>query len=182
MTKDDIKLCEINDKSLKNYVTLKKEKKKDASFSRMLLTGLISVNGFLGDSGSGGNTMKQTKTLRSATIYTRRQDIKEVRLEDFQTLKVLGRGSFGKVCLVEYIPTKEIYAMKSLKKDVLLDQDQVENTLLEKKILQSLEHPFLVGLQFCFQTEERLYFIMPFLRGGELFQHLRKFRIFDEEK
>ena len=63
-----------------------------------------------------------------------------------------------------------------------VDQDQIENTLLEKKILQSLDHPFLVGMVFCFQTEERVYFVMPFLRGGELFQHLRKFRIFDEEK
>jgi serum/glucocorticoid-regulated kinase 2 len=97
-------------------------------------------------------------------------------------LKVLGRGSFGKVCLVEYIYTKEIYAMKSLKKYVLIDQDQIENTLLEKKILETFDHPFLVGLIFCFQTDERLYFIMPFLNGGELFQHLRKFRIFNEEK
>lgn len=103
-------------------------------------------------------------------------------MTDFQVLKVLGRGSFGKVCLVEYLPTKELYAMKSLKKDVLIDQEQIENTLLEKKILESLEHPFLVSLVFCFQTEERIYFIMQFLKGGELFQHLRKFRIFDEEK
>jgi serum/glucocorticoid-regulated kinase 2 len=124
----------------------------------------------------------RSKAQRTSTIYTRRDDIKEVHLEDFLILKVLGRGSFGKVCLVEHIPTKEIYAMKSLKKDVLIDQDQIENTLLEKKILQSLDHPFLVGLVFCFQTQDRLYFVMPFLRGGELFQHLRKFRIFDEEK
>ena len=53
--------------------------------------------------------------------------------------------------------------MKSLKKDVLLDQDQVESTILEKKILQTLDHPFLVGMIFCFQTEERIYFIMRFI-------------------
>ncbi len=94
----------------------------------------------------------------------------------------MGRGSFGKVCLVEYTATKEIYAMKSLKKDILIDQDQIENTLLEKKILQSLDHPFLVGLIFCFQTDDRIYFVMPFLRGGELFQHLKKMKFFTEEK
>lgn len=110
-------------------------------------------------------------------------------MEDFNKIKVLGRGSFGKViillnkvCLVEYIPTKELFAMKSLKKDVLIDQDQIENTLLEKKILQSLDHPFLVGLVFCFTTLERIYFIMPFLRGGELFQHLKRERTFDEDR
>ena len=84
--------------------------------------------------------------------------------------------------MVQYKPTKEYYAMKSLKKDVLLDQDQVESTILEKKILQTLDHPFLVGMIFCFQTEERIYFIMPFIRGGELFQHLRTEKIFKEDK
>ena len=119
---------------------------------------------------------------RSGTLYSRKKEVTEVKLEDFKTLKVLGRGSFGKVCLVEYIATKELYAMKSLKKDVLIDQDQIENTMLEKNILQELDHKFLVGLVFCFQTIERIYFVMPFLRGGELFQHLRKLRIFDEGK
>jgi serum/glucocorticoid-regulated kinase 2 len=176
LTNSEMKLCAINDKSLKNFVTLKKEKKKDVNFSRMTQMGIISVSSYL----QANETPK--KNTRSSTLFTKRQDIKEVKLEEFTVVKVLGRGSFGKVCLVEYSPTKEIYAMKSLKKDVLLDQDQIENTLLEKKILQSLEHPFLVGLVFCFQTEDRIYFIMPFLRGGELFQHLRKFRIFDEEK
>ena len=94
-----------------------------------------------------------------------------------QIMKILGRGSFGKVSLVQYKATGEYYAMKSLKKDVLLDQDQVESTILEKKILQSLDHPFLVGMIFCFQTVERIYFVMPFIRGGELFQHLREAKI-----
>lgn len=118
----------------------------------------------------------------STTIYNMENESEEVCLSDFKTLKIIGRGSFGKVSVVEYIPTKNIYAMKSLKKDVLIDQDQIENTLLEKKILENLQHPFLCGMVFCFQTEERLYFVMPFLRGGELFQHLKKFRFFEEEK
>ena len=119
---------------------------------------------------------------RTKTIYANHKTVKEVKLEDFKILKILGRGSFGKVCLVEYIPTKEIYAMKSLKKDILIEQEQIENTLLEKNILQTINYPLLCNLIFCFQTEERIYFIMPFLSGGELFQHLRKFRTFDEYK
>jgi serum/glucocorticoid-regulated kinase 2 len=182
LTKKELPLCEIDEKSLKNYVTLKKEKKKTPDFSRMPRN-YTPVNVYLYGNASGPVDQKiKSKVTRSSTLYTKHSEIKEVKLEDFHVLKVLGRGSFGKVCLVEYTPTKEVYAMKSLKKDVLIDQDQVENTLLEKKILQSLEHPFLVGLVFCFQTEERIYFIMPFLRGGELFQHLRKMKIFDEEK
>ena len=183
-----LKICEVQEKSLKNYVTGKKEKKKDNSFSRMDLKFLIDTADFInknisevsdGNKNVGGS--KEDKK-RSNTIFSKHKTIKTVSLEDFQIMKVLGRGSFGKVTLVQYKQTGEYYAMKSLKKDVLLDQDQVESTILEKKILQSLDHPFLVGMVFCFQTEERIYFVMPFVRGGELFQHLRTARYFPEEK
>ena len=59
------------------------------------------------------------------TVYSSHKQVKEVKLEDFKVLKVIGRGSFGKVCLVEYLPTHETYAMKSLKKDVLIEQEQI---------------------------------------------------------
>ena len=202
VTGKNLTLIEYDSKSLKNVVTTKKEKKKDATFSRMPVTGRVDVNAYLyppNSNNTSGQTTNNTTSNsnnnnsshqaesnqrkgRSQTIFSRKKDVKEVNIEDFSILKVLGRGSFGKVCLVEYIPTKETYAMKSLKKDVLIDQDQIENTLLEKKILMSLEHPFLVGMVFCFQTEDRIYFIMPFLRGGELFQHLKKMKFFTEEK
>ena len=181
-----LKISEVNDKSLKNYVTGKKEKKKDNSYSKMDEKFKIDTADFinqnmkevLASGSSGGKSDKK----RSNTIFSKHKTVKTVCLEDFQTMKVLGRGSFGKVCLVQYLPTKEYYAMKSLKKDVLLDQDQVESTILEKKILQTLDHPFLVGMVFCFQTEERIYFVMPFIRGGELFQHLRTAKFFPEDK
>jgi serum/glucocorticoid-regulated kinase 2 len=186
-----LQICEVQEKSLKNYVTGKKEKKKDNSFSRMDTKFLIDTATFINKNISeisdgnkkinvgqiGGNDKK-----RSNTIFSKHQTIKNVSLEDFQIMKILGRGSFGKVSLVQYKQTGEYYAMKSLKKDVLLDQDQVESTILEKKILQSLDHPFLVGMVFCFQTVERIYFVMPFIRGGELFQHLRTARYFPEDK
>jgi serum/glucocorticoid-regulated kinase 2 len=182
LAKKEIAFCAIDDKSLKHTVTLKKEKKKDQSFSRMITNNLSSVYVYL-----YGNTMPVTennknRNTRSSTIISNDKVFKEVKLEDFHVIKVIGRGSYGKVCLVEFKHNNESYAMKSLKKDILIDQEQIESTLLEKKILESIDHPFLVGLVFCFQTEDRIYFVMPFLRGGELFQHLRKFRIFDEEK
>ena len=128
------------------------------------------------------NNTENKENKKDTTVFSSHKTIKEVHLQDFKTLKVIGRGSFGKVCLVEYLPTHEIYAMKSLKKDVLIEQEQIENTLLEKEILETIDYPLLCGLIFCFQTEDRIYFVMPFLSGGELFQHLRKFRTFDEEK
>ena len=182
-TSKPLKICEVQEKTLKNYVTGKKEKKKDNSFSKMDDKFLINTANYI-NSHKQEITGKNSKDHqnRSNTLFSKHHTIKTVSLEDFQIMKVLGRGSFGKVCLVQYKPTKEYYAMKSLKKDVLLDQDQVESTILEKKILQSLDHPFLVGMIFCFQTEERIYFVMPFIRGGELFQHLRVSKFFPEDK
>ena len=133
----------------------------------------------IGEVNNNGVVMPKTD---SNTVFSNHKNVKNVKLEDFKVLKVIGRGSFGKVNLVEYLPTHETYAMKSLKKDLLIEQEQIENTLLEKEILQTIDYPLLCGLVFCFQTEERIYFILPFLSGGELFQHLRKFRTFDEDK
>ena len=114
------------------------------------------------------------------TLLSSHKNIKEVKIEDFKIIKIIGRGSFGKVCLVEYLPNPEIYAMKSLKKDILIKEEKIESTLLEKEILETVNHPFIINLIFCFQTEERINFVMPFIPGGELFQHLKKVKHFGE--
>ena len=95
----------------------------------------------------------------------------DVKLEDFVLKLMLGRGTFGKVFLAE-LPSanNKPYAIKAIRKDVLLDFKQVKNTKLEKDILFSCDHPFLVGMDFLFQTPERLYFVMPFIKGGELYK------------
>ena len=177
-----LKICEVQEKSLSNFITSKKDKKADSSKTKMDEQYLINTKKFLDENLSELLIDPKSSKKRSGTIFSKHQTIKNVSLEDFQIMKVIGRGSFGKVCLVQYKKTKELYAMKSLKKDVLLDQDQVESTIVEKKILEKLDYPFLVGMVFCFQTPERIYFIMPFVRGGELFQHLRNCRFFPEEK
>ena len=182
ITNKPLKICEIQEKTLANFITSKKDKKADSSKSKMDEQYLIDTTKFLDENMNELLIEPSSKGKKSGTIFSKHQTIKHVSLEDFQIMKVIGRGSFGKVCLVQYKKTKELYAMKSLKKDVLLDQDQVESTIVEKKILEKLDYPFLVGMVFCFQTEERIYFIMPFVRGGELFQQLRKLRFFPEEK
>jgi serine/threonine protein kinase len=93
-----------------------------------------------------------------------------VTLEDFEILMVIGRGTFGKVFLGELKTTKKLYAIKSIRKDVLIQYDQVDNTILEKDIMFECDHPFLVGMDFLFQNDLRLYFVMPFVRGGELYK------------
>ena len=183
---EKFKFASLTEKSLKNYVTSKKEKKSNPTTSRMDKDHYSSIEDFLLQKNKTVGEINRNgvvgPNIPTSTVYSSHKKVKDVKLDDFKVLKVIGRGSFGKVCLVEYLPTHETYAMKSLKKDVLIEQEQIENTLLEKEILQTIDYPLLCGLVFCFQTDERIYFILPFLSGGELFQHLRKFRTFDEEK
>ena len=183
---NNFKFALINEKSLKAYVTNKKDKKANPSFTRMKTDHLTPIEDFLANNTTTQGELNHNGVvapkIKNETVFSSHKKVKDVKLDDFKVLKVIGRGSFGKVCLVEYLPTHETYAMKSLKKDLLIEQEQIENTLLEKEILQTIDYPLLCGLVFCFQTEERIYFVMPFLSGGELFQHLRKFRTFDEDK
>ena len=180
-----LKLCEVDLKNLKQFVTSKKDKKKDTTKTKMDEKYLVDTKAFLeNNSKINENELEKDKIEKKrkvGTIFSTHQTIKNVGVNDFKLIKVIGRGTYGKVCLVEYKQTNELYAMKSLKKDILLDEDQIESTLLEKKILQSLNYPFLVGMVFCFQTEERVYFVLPFIRGGELFIHLRQNKYFPED-
>ena len=251
-----IQLCEIPEKSLKNFVTLKKEKQKDCTHTKMDTNYLINTlefqenhmeylffgsefdnsnnnnnfninvnnsnnkNSAKNDTNSNENNINiennnkinsskndndtlnkkmnslnlvnniknsnqkdnRKETEESGTIFSKVKDVKKVTLNDFKIIKVIGRGTFGKVCLVQYKSTKKYYAMKIMKKNVILEHDQIKHTLLEKNILQNLNYQFLVGMDFCFQTLERIYFVMNFIRGGELFNHLFECKFFPEKK
>lgn len=96
------------------------------------------------------------------------------KLEEFKKISVLGKGSFGKVVLVKLIPTNKYYAMKILKKRFIILNNQVNQIMAERGVLEKLENPFIVKLYYAFQDNSRLYFITDFMQGGELFFHLRK--------
>jgi len=101
-------------------------------------------------------------------------------LEDFDRLKTLGTGSFGRVMLVQHRSNKTHYAMKILDKQKVVKLKQVEHTLNEKKILQAITFPFLVSLEFHFKDNSNLYMILEYVPGGEMFSHLRKIGRFSE--
>jgi len=106
----------------------------------------------------------------------------KVGVEDFDLLNLVGKGSFGKVMQVRKKDSGKIYAMKVLDKKHILEHNEVEHTLAEKHILQKISHPFLVNLHFSFQTEDKLYFILDYVNGGELFFHLQKEKRFNEDR
>ena len=76
-------------------------------------------------------------------------------LDDFVMLKTVGRGSFGKVMMVRKKDDGRVYAMKALKKEQVLKRRQYEHTVAERRILENLDHPFIVSLRFAFQTEHK---------------------------
>jgi len=105
-----------------------------------------------------------------------------VSLADFDLIKVIGRGSYAKVMMVELKSTKRIYAMKVIKKELVTDDEDIDWVQTEKHVFETASnHPFLVGLHSCFQTASRLFFVIEFVRGGDLMFHMQRQRRLPEE-
>ncbi|KAL2085180.1 hypothetical protein ACEWY4_018500 [Coilia grayii] len=100
---------------------------------------------------------------------------------DFDFLKIIGKGSFGKVLLAKRKRDGKCYAIKVLQKKVILNRREQKHIMAERNVLlKNVQHPFLVGLHYSFQTTDKLYFVLDFVNGGELFFHLQKERTFPE--
>jgi protein-serine/threonine kinase len=102
-------------------------------------------------------------------------------LEDFRTVKVIGKGAFGEVRLVQKKDTGKIYAMKSLRKDEMLKKDQLAHVRAERDVLAESDSPWVVQLFYSFQDPANLYLIMEFLPGGDLMTMLIKYDTFSED-
>ena len=108
---------------------------------------------------------------------------KKINRDDFKIIKVIGKGSFGKVFLVKKKDGgDQVYAMKVLNKQMVAKRNLVIKTQAEREIMGAVVSPFIVTLYFAFQTTAKLYFIMDFMNGGELFTHLRKDKYFKEQR
>ncbi|XP_045435005.1 protein kinase C delta type isoform X3 [Pipistrellus kuhlii] len=164
-------LCGINQKLLAealNQVSQKAPRKSEAEPAEPfgIYQHFEKKLGFLGnfsldkaDSGTYGKIWEGTS---------------KCKIEHFTFHKVLGKGSFGKVLLGELKGKKEFFAIKALKKDVVLIDDDVECTMVEKRVLAlAWENPFLTHLYCTFQTKDHLFFVMEFLNGGDLMYHIQ---------
>jgi len=105
----------------------------------------------------------------------------QLSVDDFITLKVIGRGSYGKVLLVKKKDTEEVLAMKILKKKEMIIRNQVLHIKTERKIMEIVDHPFIIKLEYAFQNRHKLYLLTKFCPGGELFFHIQKIHRFNEE-
>lgn len=135
---------------------------------RRSLTPLVSWEDFLNEAKEEFETLYETKIT------------KEYGKDDFEFIRTVGRGAFGRVFLVRMLSTGEYYAIKVLDKSMIVKSKQVKHALNEKKILQAINFPFCVYLNYAFMDNSYLYFALPFVVGGEMFNLLRKLRKFDE--
>ncbi|OQR88525.1 kinase [Thraustotheca clavata] len=123
-----------------------------------------------------GEFDKEANMDDEITLY----DTPKTCLDDFELLEVIGKGSYGKVTLVRKKDSKKLYAMKTLSKPNVKRRNQVEHTRTERRVLGLTKHPYIVHLHYAFQTKQKLYFVIDYCPGGELFFHLSRMERFSE--
>ena len=157
---EELKLFELNLSSLGTFVTSKKEKMKEKNSSRMPRTNCLSIGEYI----YGKKTNEEVHKKESHVKKTNKIIAStKVELNDFEIIKTIGRGSVGKILLVRYRSTGDLYSIKSMRKDQLLSESLIDNILDEKNILSEGQCEFILQLSFFFQSPERIYFVTPFI-------------------
>lgn len=160
-------LCLIHNSSLTEYVTLKTDKKKDINFTKMPINSRMHVEEYLFGK---INSESINKDISTSTIF------------DFKTISLIGRGSCSKIALVEHLSTNHLYVLKTIRKDFILDFCFLENIEVEKYVLTKIKHNFIINCFKMLENKERIYFLIPFIKGGDLYNYLQKEKVFDEER
>ncbi|KAF2787967.1 hypothetical protein K505DRAFT_315742 [Melanomma pulvis-pyrius CBS 109.77] len=168
------------------------------SLTGMLRSGISSNTSISGDSDRtemesyevnleedfiSSDVLSKTSTLTTHALERTTSNTRKMSAEDFQPLTCLGKGSYGTVLLVKQRTTGRLYAQKQFRKATLtVHKKLIEQTKTERTILESVNrHPFVVKLFYAFQDHEKLYLILEYAQGGELFHHLASERMFTEE-
>lgn len=194
-------LCEDDEKKkkLSAYLTSKKDKKKDINYTRMDESKAIDTQTFLIDNepselnkrsntiafgGKINNIIKEVieeypTQINTEIIFTNDEKLKELDLDDFNLMKIIGRGNISKIYLAQHKKNKEYYALKTIPIKSIEDYSSQKTKL---NTIKNINHPFLIDIKFCFETNERLYIGVPYIQGEELSYHIKANKNFNEEK
>ncbi|EGR30696.1 protein kinase domain protein [Ichthyophthirius multifiliis] len=127
------------------------------------------------------NQPKQNININEIGTSKKSEEKQQVNYKDFQKLNDLGEGAFGNVILVKKISNGKKFAMKIIKKSKIMEQSLNRKMLIEKNVLLENKHPFLVRLKYSFQTEKKLYLVMEYCTGGELYSYVVRYKKFTLE-
>ena len=157
------------------------KKRREKILEELVSTDNLQVEKSPTDANANNNNDIAKKML---TIEDFQNSMIKLTYEDFEPLKLLGRGSFGEVLLVRLKANKKLYAMKILDKKMLKQRKQQIHTKTERDLMVKINCPFIVNIKSAFQDEFKLYMVSEFLQGGDLFFHLhdKKNTVFPEEK
>ena len=125
-----------------------------------------------GESNANADLRKIKRAKDRAARPKKRGSQTAAQIEDFQFIKVVGQGTYGKVYLVKHKLRGKHFAMKVMKKEQVFSTYSDEGIKTEKEIMTMFDHPFIMKLEYSFQDEHKLYMVMEFVNGGELFYHL----------
>jgi len=202
LTKKPIILCEVKDKSLKSYVTTKKDKRRNSAISRLDEKNKIDTQTFIIDNDpleiskrsstevSGGKIsiaytiVEDEKCINSEIICSNDDQIQDISFSDFEIVDIIGKGITGKVLLAKNRINNEYYALKPINKKILDIEESSYLVFIKKltKLIKNLKFPFLIRVDFCFETDDRIYFAFPYIQGEELAYNLEIFKNLNEEK
>ncbi|KAF8920646.1 kinase-like domain-containing protein [Mucidula mucida] len=105
----------------------------------------------------------------------------EINLFHFVLLRCVGKGAFGKVRVVQHKQTKDLYALKYINKTKCVKMKAVPNVIQERRLLEEIDHPFIVNLRYAFQDDENCFFVLDLMLGGDLRFHLERLGSLEED-
>ena len=147
-----------------------------------LLSKVIQLNQTMDDNNNMNITSINALSKINLSLNLIREEEEKISTKDFICLALLGRGSFGEVYLVQKISNKKNYAMKILRKERIMGQNLSKYAIAERNVLSLSNHPFIVKLNFAFQTLTKLFLILEYCPGGDLSRHLSYEKKFDEKR
>lgn len=197
---EPIIICEVNDKSLKQFVISKKNKKKDINNTKLNKKYAIDTRTFIEDNPPPKMNKRRfteyninnlnfiqdqeepPKIFNDEAIFTLDNNTKFTNFEDFLIKGIIGRGVTNKVMLALCLKNKKYYTIKYISKiNLETDNNEALNSYLQNKLAKLYYH-FLNNVEFCFQTQEKIYFVFPYIEGELLYNHIKKHKNIEENK